>query len=128
MKKLFSLTLLTVCLFSISDSQAQTRGWGFNNNGALGAGNSANQPTPQTVTALPDATGAGIGIDHTLFLRANGTLAVAGLNDFGQFGSKTPMTAIRRSPCRDSTNVVQASAGGFIRSHCSRRHSLGVGL
>ncbi|HVE59197.1 MAG TPA: FG-GAP-like repeat-containing protein [Pyrinomonadaceae bacterium] len=113
MKKLFFLTLLTVYLFSISDLQAQTRGWGFNSNGALGIGNAANQPAPQTVTTLPDATGAGIGIDHTLFLRANGTLAVAGLNEFGQFGSSTPASSNTPVAVPGLANVVQASGGGF---------------
>jgi alpha-tubulin suppressor-like RCC1 family protein len=113
MKKFFFLTLLIVYLFSISDLQAQTRGWGFNSNGALGIGNSTSQPTPQTVTALPDATGAGIGIDHTLFLRANGTLAVAGLNEFGQFGSSTPASSNSPVAVPGLANVVQASGGGF---------------
>src|SRR6476660_10462162 len=113
MKKRFYLTLLIVYLFSISDLQAQTRGCGLNNNGALGTGNSANQPSPQTVTALPDATGAGIGIDHTLFLRANGTLAVAGLNEFGQFGAGTPASSNTPVAVPGLANVVQASGGGF---------------
>ncbi len=113
MKQLFFLTLLTICLLSHSDLQAQTRGWGFNNNGALGTGNSANQPTPQTVTALADATGSGIGIDHTLFLRADGTLRVAGLNEFGQFGSITPASSNSPVAVPSLTNVVQASGGGF---------------
>src|SRR5688572_12105434 len=72
MKKLIFLTLLTLFagLSLISDTAAQTRGWGYNETGVLGLGNSTNQPTPQTVSALPDATGIGSGIDHTLFLRA----------------------------------------------------------
>ncbi|HEY0457924.1 MAG TPA: FG-GAP-like repeat-containing protein, partial [Pyrinomonadaceae bacterium] len=113
MKKLIFLTLLTIYLFAVSTTPAQTRGWGVNNNGALGLGNSSNQPTPQTVTALPGATGAGAGVDHTLFLRADGTLAVAGLNDYGQFGSATPASSNAPVVVPGLTNVVQASGGGF---------------
>ncbi len=115
MKKLFYLMIFTLfaCLFSIADLQAQTRGWGYNLNGALGIGNTTNQPSPQTVTLLPEATGAGSGIDHTLFLRANGTLAAAGLNDFGQFGTIEPISSNVPFAVPNLTNVVQASAGGF---------------
>src|SRR5688572_9823044 len=93
MKKFFFLMLLTICLFSASGVRAQTRGWGYNLNGALGIGSMANQPSPQTVALVPDATGAGIGIEHSLFLRADGTLAAAGLSDFGQFGTVEPMSS-----------------------------------
>ena len=94
MKRLYFLTLLMffVGLSLISEAPAQTRGWGANNTGALGLGSGANQPSPQAITALPDATGASGGIDHTLFLRADGTLAVAGANDFGQFGDNLVAT------------------------------------
>jgi alpha-tubulin suppressor-like RCC1 family protein len=114
MTKLFFLTLLSliVCLTSISDAAAQARGWGFNQNGALGAGNSSNQPSPQIIP-LADATGAGLGIDHSLFLRADGTLVVAGLNDFGQFGAASPSSSNFPIPVPGLTNVVQASGGGF---------------
>ncbi|HEY8559797.1 MAG TPA: RCC1 domain-containing protein, partial [Pyrinomonadaceae bacterium] len=76
MKKLYFPTLLTVfvCLSLISTIAAQTRGWGGNNKGALGIGNTTDQPAPQAVGALPDATAVSGGIDHTLFLRADGTL------------------------------------------------------
>ncbi len=113
MRKLFFLMLLTICLFSVSNIRAQTQGWGYNLNGALGIGNTSNQASPQTVTALPDATGAGSGIEHSLFLRADGTLAVAGLNDFGQFGALEPISSSTPLAVPGLTNVVQASAGGF---------------
>ena len=53
MKQLFFPALLTlfVCLFSATHLPAQTRGWGYNLNGALGAGNLSNQPAPQTIAA-----------------------------------------------------------------------------
>jgi alpha-tubulin suppressor-like RCC1 family protein len=109
----YALCALFTCLFFASQSSAQTRGWGFNTNGALGIGNSSHQPTPQIVAALPDATGASGGIDHGLFLRADGTLAVSGLNDFGQFGSDGTNSSSTPIPVPILTNVVQASAGGF---------------
>lgn len=113
MKKFIFAMFLITCLFSVSGLRAQTRGWGYNLNGALGIGSMANQPSPQTVTLLPDATGAGIGIEHSLFLRADGTLAVAGLNDFGQFGTVEPFNSSVPLAVPGLTDVVQASGGGF---------------
>jgi alpha-tubulin suppressor-like RCC1 family protein len=115
MKKIIFLTLaaLFVCLLPVSVLRAQTLGWGFNTNGALGVGSASHQPTPQTVSLLPDATGIGGGIDHTLFLRADGTLAVSGTNDFGQFGSNLPASSSTPIAVTGLTNVVRASAGGF---------------
>lgn len=113
MKKLIFAMLLAICLFSVSGLRAQTRGWGYNLNGALGIGSAANQPSPQDVTLLPDATGAGIGIEHSLFLRPDGTLAVAGLNDFGQFGAVNPGSSSVPLAVPGLANVVQASGGGF---------------
>jgi alpha-tubulin suppressor-like RCC1 family protein len=115
MKIFYPLTLLTlfVCLFSISATQAQTRGWGYNTNGALGAGNSSNQPAPQSITALADATGTGAGVDHTLFLRANGALAASGLNDVGQFGVNEPFSSNAPVAVTGLTDAVQVSSGAF---------------
>ena len=115
MNKHFFLTLiaLLLCLSAIINTSAQTRGWGFNETGALGVGNSSNHPTPQTVTGVPDATGISGGIDHSLFLRGDGTLAVAGRNDFGQFGSAAPADSNLPLPVPLLTNVVSAQAGGF---------------
>ena len=115
MKKLFFLTLSTLflCLSVVSALTAQTRGWGFNQSGALGIGNASNQPAPQTLTALPDAAGAAGGFDHSLFLRPDGTLAVSGLNDFGQFGAPSPSASTSPTAVPGLSAVVQASAGGF---------------
>src|SRR5215207_6985576 len=95
MIKLYFLTLLTVfvCLSLISTVAAQTRGWGANSSGALGVGNLSDQPLPQSLAALPDASGAAGGIDHSLFLRADGTLFASGVNDFGQFGGAAPASS-----------------------------------
>ncbi|HEY8558752.1 MAG TPA: RCC1 domain-containing protein, partial [Pyrinomonadaceae bacterium] len=70
----YALCALCAFLFFVSHAPAQTRGWGANNKGALGIGNTTDQPAPQAVGALPDATAVSGGIDHTLFLRADGTL------------------------------------------------------
>lgn len=115
MQKLFfpALFVLVVCVFSISSGQAQTRGWGYNLNGALATGSTANQTSPQTVSALPNATGVGAGVDHTLFLRADGTLAAAGLNDLGQFGVADPAFSSVPVAVPGLTNVVQVSSGAF---------------
>jgi alpha-tubulin suppressor-like RCC1 family protein len=112
MKKFFFPALLAICVFSAA-VWAQTSGWGYNNNGALGLGNLSNQSSPQAVTAMPDATGFGAGIDHTLFLKADGTLWAAGLNEFGQFGSELPASSSSPLAIAGLTNVVQASGGGF---------------
>ncbi len=112
---IYSLFVFFICLSSTSHINAQTLGWGDNSNGALGIGTSGIEATPQTVNALPDATGGSGGIDHTLFLLPNGTLAVAGLNDFGQFGDNLQVSG-SSSPIAVTglTNVVRASSGGFF--------------
>lgn len=114
--KLSAAALALVFLFAVflqTPVSAQTRGWGENDLGQLGIGNHIHQPYPQTVTAVPDATGISSGGEHTLFLKSDGTVAAAGDNWHGELGSS------RRSVKRSSTplavpnltNVVQVSAG-----------------
>ncbi|HLM00219.1 MAG TPA: hypothetical protein VK400_04125, partial [Pyrinomonadaceae bacterium] len=109
----FTVVFLIAGLFSIEVS-AQTRAWGENGYGQLGIGNTINQPLPQTVTAMPDATGISSGLYHTLFLKSDGTVAAAGYNGHGQLGTgvgganqSTPV------PVPNLTTVVQVTAGIF---------------
>jgi len=86
-------------------------GWGFNNTGQLGLGNTLNRSQP-TLLASPfdtfswnfvsvggtDGTGSTGG--HTLALRNDNTLYVWGLNNVGQLGNNT--TINRSSPLQVS--------------------------
>jgi alpha-tubulin suppressor-like RCC1 family protein len=116
MKKLTILSTLLLCLLWSIESSAQTRGWGYNGNGELGIGNQSNQPTPLTISGLNDVTGIGGGYQHTLFLKADGTVLASGRNNNGQTGDGTT-TSPRTSPVSvlNLTNVIQVT-GGFRHS------------
>lgn len=112
-KNFFALVLFTFVL--TASLQAQTLGWGNNNFGQLGIGNTTNQATPQTVTvAVADATGASGGFYHSVFQKPDGTLRAAGDNTYGQLGTTTaggsqttPVTVV------GAANIQQVSGGGY---------------
>lgn len=106
---------LIIGLLLASNIQAQSYAWGYNLNGQLGNGLSvSNQPTPQIVAALADATGASGGLEFSVFQKPNGTLAAAGDNQYGQLGTGT---AGGRSTTPVAVSLVngitQISSGGY---------------
>jgi len=115
--------LTTVILFGYLFNHhlsAQTYGWGNNETGQLGLGN-ANSPQPGPVllgSAADDVTGVGGGYDHTLFLKADGTVLATGANQSGQLGDGTTNTRTTLGPVNGLTDVVALSAGS--------RHSLAL--
>lgn len=74
--------------------------WGRNQNGQLGLGSvTASVNSPAAVTATGGAVvQASAGYGFTLFLRADGTVAFAGLSDQGQFGNGAVETTPRSLP------------------------------
>lgn len=72
------------------------------------------QPDPVIVTSMPDATAISGSIQHTLFLKADGTIAAAGANEVGQLGigSLVPRFTVV-TPLTDPSmkSVIQISAG-----------------
>lgn len=113
--KPLALFALVIGLFAASGAQAQTLGWGYNEFGQLGVGSFANQPTPQTLTAAPDATGISGGFYFTVFQKSNGTVFTAGNNQFGQLGTGTEGSPDQATPVQvpGVANVTQVSAGGY---------------
>ena len=112
---IFAFSALSLISFLLPPVLAQTSGWGLNHQGQLGIGSmGSTQPDPVIVTSMPDATAISGNIQHTLFLKADGTIAAAGANDVGQLGigSLVPrFTAV--TPLTDSSmkSVIQIAAG-----------------
>jgi alpha-tubulin suppressor-like RCC1 family protein len=94
--------------------------WGFNSSGRLGDNTTISRSSPVSVVGdFTDWIQASAGGDHSLGLRANGTLWAWGGNVLGRLGDNT--TVSRSSPVSvvgGFTDWVQTSAGGF--------HSLGL--
>ena len=112
---IFAFSALSLISFLLPPVPAQTSGWGLNHEGQLGIGNIASpQADPVIVTSIPDATAISGGIQHTLFLKADGTIAAAGANESGQLGigSLVPRFTVV-TPLTDSSmkSIIQVSAG-----------------
>lgn len=118
MKTIFAIiafSALNLFSFLLPPVAAQTSGWGLNQEGQLGIGSiSSPQPAPVTITSMPDATAITGSLRHTLFLKADGTLAAAGANDVGQLGIGSMVPRFSSvMPVTDSSmkSVIQISAG-----------------
>ncbi|HEX8737519.1 MAG TPA: hypothetical protein VF721_19460 [Pyrinomonadaceae bacterium] len=110
-----STFLLTVfCLTLSANVAAQTKAWGYNGSGELGIGNYINAPIPQTVTAMPDATNISSGLYHTLFLKADGSVHIAGVDVYGTLGNGgTQGEALTPMPVAGMTNALQVASNGY---------------
>jgi len=87
-------------------------GWGQNNNGQVGSGDTANKTTPAAVVGVSGVTQVAGGLTHTLALLSNATVAAWGGNTNGQVGDGTTATS-RPVPAviAGLTNVVAVAAG-----------------
>jgi alpha-tubulin suppressor-like RCC1 family protein len=94
--------------------------WGGNANGRLGDDTDTSRSSPVSVVGgFSDWVSSSGGRDHSLGVRANGTLWAWGLNSNGRLGDNSITS--RRSPVSvvgGFTDWISASAGGY--------HSLGV--
>jgi alpha-tubulin suppressor-like RCC1 family protein len=81
---------------------------GYNYNGQLGIGNTANKLSPVVVASNIVAVAAGGG--HSLFIKNDGTLWAMGNNNNGQLGIGN--TTQQNSPVAVASNVVAVAAGG----------------
>ncbi|MBV9215617.1 MAG: hypothetical protein JO053_05520, partial [Acidobacteria bacterium] len=106
---------VAVVMLAAPSTEGQIRGWGYNATGQIAIGNNTDpQPNPVTVASVPDAVEIRAGDSHTLFLKANGTVAAAGLNTDGELGNGNIDSGVS-SPTAVSalTGVIHIGAGGF---------------
>lgn len=93
--------------------------WGDNGTGQLGDGTSGNlRTTPVQVSALNDVIAIAAGSDHSLALKADGTVWAWGYNGDGRLGDGTTTDRITPVQVPGLTGVVNVAAGPY--------HSLAV--
>jgi alpha-tubulin suppressor-like RCC1 family protein len=89
--------------------------WGNNEHGQLGkpvqAGAFA-QPQPDQVAGIADATSVDGGAEHSIVLKADGTVWSFGENNLGQLGDGTYADRDVAAAVAGLTGVVQVAAGG----------------
>ena len=85
---------------------------GYNNTGQLGDGTTTDKSTPVQVSSLSTPCMAlAAGVQHSLFLKTDGTAWACGGNNFGQLGNGT--TTNTSTPIQvSSLNNITAVAGG----------------
>ncbi|XP_061463580.1 RCC1 and BTB domain-containing protein 2 isoform X3 [Rhineura floridana] len=87
--------------------------WGYNGNGQLGLGNSANQPTPCRIAALQGihVRRVACGYAHTLVLTEKGMLYAWGANSYGQLGTGNRSNQSYPAPVTvDKDRVIEIAA------------------
>jgi alpha-tubulin suppressor-like RCC1 family protein len=92
---------------SVAVGTPQLLAWGYNNNGELGDGSTADNQLPESVAS--DVVSAAAGGAHSLLVKADGTLWAMGYNGDGELGDGTQTQ--RTSPISVASNVVAAAAG-----------------
>jgi alpha-tubulin suppressor-like RCC1 family protein len=120
------LTPATVAGLSNSDVQSLSAGyyhslalltngtvesWGYNANGQLGVGTSANYSVPGTVTGLRGVVAIAAGGYHSLALLADGTVWAWGYNGYGELGDGTTTQRTNPVVTIGVTNARDVSAG-----------------
>lgn len=115
-----SLLLSPLFLLHLSPAKAQVgvaKSWGYNFTGELGDGTNRGKMVPITVHRISNIARFAGSLDHSLFLRADGTVWAAGSNKFGQLGDGTGGTLTdaqdKNIPVKviGLKNVVQVAAG-----------------
>src|SRR5439155_124474 len=88
--------------------------WGNNFNGQLGDGTAASQRTvPTQVGTGTDWVSASAGYNHTVAVRADGTLWAWGDNGAGELGDNAATLRYAPGQVGTGTNWVSAEAGGY---------------
>jgi alpha-tubulin suppressor-like RCC1 family protein len=90
--------------------------WGYNANGELGNGGSTNSNKPVRVllsngSALANVVQVTAGANHSLGLRADGTVVGWGRNNYGQIGDGTFSTRRRAVLVKGLSGVAQIAGG-----------------
>ncbi len=87
--------------------------WGYNGSGQLGDGTTTWQrSSPVAVIGLTGVVAITAGYDHTLALKADGTLMAWGSNSYGQLGDGTTTQRSSPTPVPGLAGVVAVVAGG----------------
>lgn len=87
--------------------------WGDNGVGALGIGNTVNQPTPVQVPNVTGAISISAGSGHTCAVLVAGTVRCWGWNIAGQIGDGTSQTRLSPVAISGVSGVVAISAGSL---------------
>ncbi|MGY1621105.1 protein kinase [Geodermatophilus sp. SYSU D00965] len=85
------------------------RAWGWNDDGQLGDGTTADRPSPVTVSGLTDIAAIAAGDRFSLALRSNGRVTTWGANERGQLGDGTFDDHSVPVDVRNLTGVAAAS-------------------
>ena len=93
----------------LSVSNAPFKGWGANDYGQLGIGNSVN--TNRALNLATNALAAALGVGHSLFLKHDATLWAMGYNYYGQLGIGNSANTNR--PALVASNVLALAAGQY---------------
>lgn len=104
-------------------------GWGRNANGQLGNGATANnQNTPVQMGTFSDITAIAGGYEHSIALKADGTVWAMGYNDFGQLGNATVVGS--SSPVQvcasGETSPCANFLAGIVAVAADRAHSMAL--
>lgn len=95
--------------------------WGYNSEGQLGDGTTANSSIPVAVVGISTAIAVSVGIEHSCALLLNGTMQCWGANGEGKLGDgttvnrHTPVT-VKASAGVDLTGVTAILASDFLVS------------
>jgi RHS repeat-associated protein len=95
-------------------SDGSVWGWGNNDDGELGIGNTTRQSAPTQMATLSNATAVAGGDFHSLVLQRDGTVWGTGNNSTGQLGDGT--TTNHSSPIQTAgglSGIVAVSAGSY---------------
>ena len=107
------------------DSTGEVWVWGDDNDGQLGDGSgaSAQENSPEHLSALDPVTGSGVqvvaiaaGAYHSLALKSDGTVVAWGLNNDGQVGNGTTTNCLIPTAVSGfgaSSGVIDIQAGGY---------------
>jgi uncharacterized repeat protein (TIGR02543 family) len=87
--------------------------WGLNDEGQLGDGTYASNPTPRRIAALDRVIDIDGGGEHSLALKDDGTVWAWGWNGGGQLGDGTPINSLTPKKVEGLEDIIAISAGGI---------------
>jgi alpha-tubulin suppressor-like RCC1 family protein len=101
-------------------SAGEVWGWGYDGFGALGDGQGhagLMVSAPKKIATISNVVAIAAGNEHSVFLKADGTVWTAGSNGMGQLGNGTLL---------DSNTVVQVPISGVVAISSTADHTLAL--